>query len=804
MVRKLLCLCLAAFFLAGCGPVKTELDNEQGRLDAAAPVLTGATTVGQRFVSHHAGLNAVEVLLVVYGETGASDGKIVFHLRSNPTDETDLVTRVRSTATLKHNQPLRFTFPPLWDSDNRTYFFTLEGVGNTRVTVWYNTVDAYGEGTMFVNGTPQAGDLQFKTYYAYDLGQMLRDLWQGMIRHSRLVPPILALVLLPGAVVWLWLWPFEDAVPHPAEQIALSIGLSLAVWPLVLLYTSALGLRVTGPRLAGGLALAALTGLGRLWQLRWRPLQTWRSRRTGLQLALFAALTGITLAVRFLQVRGLVVPAWVDGLHHTLMTQLMVRAGGVPLDYRPYLDIGPFIYHYGFHALAAGLTWLSGLAEPQAVLAMGQVVNVLVGVGLYLLATRLSRRATAGLIALGVVGTISFMPAYYVSWGRYTQLAGLAVLPTAVVLTMEWLEQGDRRRLLLAALAVAGLGVVHYRVLSFYVAFVIALLAYETARALLSRRGAMALVQLWGRTAVLAGLALLLLAPWLVRLYGALVPSGRLWGWLHARASFNVVPRGLIDIGYDRPLLRLALLSGVLGLIWWRRTTLLVLLWCAVAILFANPNVLGLRETWLLSNSVLVISLFFPVALMVGVLGARIVEAIGEHGAGRRYRLVQLLLGAAFCAAVLRGAWDMVDIVNPVTVIATREDMAAMAWIRAHTPPDARFLTNVRIWQGHTYMGADAGYWIPLLTGRQTLVPPILYTYGSRAAFYRVQRVLEALAAIRGPEDPAFWSFVTQHGIDYVYLGARASPWKPKQFVNRPEFETVYSNGAAWIFRIRK
>lgn len=298
-------------------------------------------------------------------------------------------------------------------------------------------------------------------------------------------------------------------------------------------------------------------------------------------------------------------------------------------------------------------------------------------------------------------------------------------------------------------------------------------------------------------------MTLLLLTPWLTRLYTALVPTGRLWGWFRARASFNAVPRGLIDLGYDRPLLRLALLSGLFGLLWWRRITLLVVLWAAVAILFTNPNVLGLRETWLLSNSVLVISLFFPVALMVGVLGAVVAEAVWGRLSERRRKLVQLLFGAAFFAITLRGAWDMVDIVNPVTIIATREDMAAMAWIRAHTPPDARFLTNVRIWQGRTYMGADGGYWIPLLTGRQTLVPPVLYTYGSTEAFYRVQSVLEELANLQGPDDPAFWPFIARHNIDYVYLGARASPWKPKQFVSRPEFEVVYSNGAVWIFQVR-
>ena len=800
MIFRLSCLWLVATLLVGCGPSLVELDNEQGRLDTATPIIVGSTTVGQTFVSRRKGLSAVEVLLVVYGETGAPGGQLVFHLRSAPGDATDLVTIARDTGSLTHNQPLRFTFDPLPDSEGRSYYFFLESSSDTRVGVWYNSVDAYGEGTLFLNGEPQPGDLQFKTYYAYDLGQMTRDAVQGLARHGSLVLPIVALVLIPGTVAWLWLWPMADELPGPAEQVALSAGLSLALWPLLLLYTTLLGVRMTGLLLAGLLALGVVVILWRLWRLKWQPLNAWRVRNAWPALGLFALLLGITLVVRFLQVRELVVPAWVDGLHHTMMAGLVVRAGGVPADYQPYLDIGPFIYHYGFHGLTAGLVWLTGLPVPQAVLVMGQVVNALVGVGLYLLAVRLTGRVVAGLVALGVVGTLSLMPAYYVSWGRYTQLMGLTVLPVAAVLTLEGLRKGGWQRLLLAGLSVAGLGVIHYRVLVFYAAFVLAALLVESVA---HWRGGKAVWPLWGRTALLAGVSLLLLTPWLARLYGALVPTGRLWGWFRGRASFNAVPRELIDIGYDRPLLRLAILSGLLGLAWWRRVALLIALWVAGAVLAANPNLLGLRETRLLSNSSLVISLFFPVALLVGVLAAATVKAVLQRLAGARRTLAWVILAVVWLAVVIRGAWNMVDIVNPVTVIATRDDIAAMDWIRAHTPPEARFLTNVRIWQGRTYMGADGGYWIPVLTGRQTLVPPVLYSFGSAEAYYRVQNVLDVLAGVSGPEDPAFWQLVREQGIDYVYLGAHAGPLKPRMFVNRPDFDVVYSNGAVWIFRIK-
>ncbi len=73
-------------------------------------------------------------------------------------------------------------------------------------------------------------------------------------------------------------------------------------------------------------------------------------------------------------------------------------------------------------------------------LLLGQVFNALSVLAVYLLATSLTKDRLAGLFAALVTGFLSSMPAYYASWGRYTQLVGLLVLPVCAALMMRLLS----------------------------------------------------------------------------------------------------------------------------------------------------------------------------------------------------------------------------------------------------------------------------------------------------------------------------------------------------------------------------
>ena len=179
----------------------------------------------------------------------------------------------------------------------------------------------------------------------------------------------------------------------------------------------------------------------------------------------------VSLAVRLIMVRDLATPAWVDSVHHALITRLILNTGGYPSSFQPYLDISPTVYHPGFHSIAAIFTWLTNLDLAKSLLILGQVLNALSVFSVYLLAKTLTHRSTAGLFAAFVTGFLTPMPAYYTSWGRYTELTGLLILPVVLALIQTWLDEKAKKKtvwiILLGALASAGLFMIHYRVVVF-------------------------------------------------------------------------------------------------------------------------------------------------------------------------------------------------------------------------------------------------------------------------------------------------------------------------------------------------
>ena len=83
---------------------------------------------------------------------------------------------------------------------------------------------------------------------------------------------------------------------------------------------------------------------------------------------------------------------------------------------------------------------LASLDLPWAMLWTGQALNALHALAAAGLAAYLWRRPLAGVVAALVVGLLAIFPAYYVSWGRYTQLTGLLLLPPLMIVWLELLK----------------------------------------------------------------------------------------------------------------------------------------------------------------------------------------------------------------------------------------------------------------------------------------------------------------------------------------------------------------------------
>jgi hypothetical protein len=82
------------------------------------------------------------------------------------------------------------------------------------------------------------------------------------------------------------------------------------------------------------------------------------------------------------------------------------------------------------------------------------------------------------------------------------------------------------------------------------------------------------------------------------------------------------------------------------------------------------------------------------------------------------------ILAAAPILSLLLGTWHVSD---PGTYSSVHDpDLAAFAWIKANTPPNARFLiASTFSYAGRGLTGSDAGMWLPLLADRNVSVPAL-------------------------------------------------------------------------------
>ena len=223
-------------------------------------------------------------------------------------------------------------------------------------------------------------------------------------------------------------------------RVAMQIGLGMAFWPLLLLWTSTFGWRwsATGARTAvfllgfGGLAIL-IRKVYDVWKgnhLRLPRSTRWRSTRW---LSLFGLIAIATIVTRLLHIRNLILPAWVDSVYHTMIVRVISAHGALPETYAPFLPSGRFFHHWGYHALVSWLAWFLGWTEPlqipQLILHFGQVLNALTVLMLYAAGRVLFNSRRVGLLAAMLAGLISWFPAYFVTWGHYSQLAGLLILP---------------------------------------------------------------------------------------------------------------------------------------------------------------------------------------------------------------------------------------------------------------------------------------------------------------------------------------------------------------------------------------
>ena len=540
-------------------------DIEQS-IDDGDPGKLKTPILAQSFVSPHDNLSRVELQLASpITQTLPADMRAML-VRGEGLDNLSLGETVFGISKLI-DEPgglyLSVSFPPIPDSRGVTYTFMLSTPGysvNSILRPAWSTADALSSGAMYTEDGAQAGDLGITTYYRYTFATLVGDVGAAIAGHLPAVLVWLALLLLPGMALLMWLPNSLNA----GQRLLAAPALSALLLPVIFLLASIIDLPIGRNKLWGLLALCALAVVARI-AFVWRTVDGgWakliRPPSTVFWLAFLAVLT-IAAITRLASLRDLEAGVGMDAYHHTVITALFLRDSGISEGYVPFAPLASFTYHFGFHTLATAIAWLTGNTQPTDLMALipqvGQVAGSLLPIpALTLFGWRVLGNRWIGLIAGALAGLVSVVPAFYAEWSRYTQGLGLAVLPVAWVLFIEavrgWTKDGGRRTedyepelenhgakplharvspssfvfrlasFALAVLATAGLFLTHYRITVIYAGFALLYVLWSTF-AETPQAGTrpvtfyvLRFMRHVSRAALVAILALIVLLPWLL------------------------------------------------------------------------------------------------------------------------------------------------------------------------------------------------------------------------------------------------------------------------------------------------
>jgi hypothetical protein len=820
IIKKLPFLILFTLLLSGCaGLIRTEQPSVVDWV-----TLSTGKAVGQTFVAKYDGLSGVNFYL---SPQTSGDGKIKMHLRSAPKAGTDLIESINLVSVDSIKKPGYYTFliPGQASSNQKYYYAFLEVTGSGGVQVGRANGDTYLNGALYQNGRPEEAQAAFQLLYSRR--KAILGLCQEAISWGGFLAAGFFLFVLPGWGLFSLFWLGWGGLKWP-EKLGLSIGLSLALYPLLLLWTDIIGVHL-GALYAW---LPPLAGLGMiLWrnrkQLRLQAFQDLKNVKVRWVDVTFIGIIALIFITRFWAMRTLEAPLWADSVQHTVMTQLMLDNGGLFTSWLPYAPYKSLTFQFGFSAFSAIFAWLSGLNSERSVIIVGQLLNGLAVLALYPLAVRISKgNRWAGVGAVLVAGLISPMPAYYLNWGRYAQLAGQAVLPGSLWLVWEALSPVSNRsasikrdrfltgiRISFAALVLAGMMLSSYRLPFFYPTFILVLVLCwglpEWGRDW----------KTWGQKAgvllavvVLAGLFFL---PWVPRLLGSnLVKSigivatrgstiDAVWAdyqaWL---GLFFYVPVPLFIV-------------TMVGLIWSlvRKNWMVAsqFLWVALLASILAGGLIHLPGASSMRNFAILIALYIPIGLVVGWL----ISEVAGSGNGR---LRQSFLAIIIIVAAILGGLGQRNIAKPDTfAYVTRPDTLAMAWIRENMPTDSNFLVEGLIYQGTGIIGSDAGWWLPLLADRQNTMPPQYATAEVPIEPGYTQRMVTLVNNLSnislGSEQGV--SLLCNEGITHIYIGQEQGNvaqramslgpqlFSPDKFLSNQQYSLLYHEDRVYVFALK-
>ena len=535
--------------------------------------------------------------------------------------------------------------------------------------------------------------------------------------------------------------------------------------------------------------------LGLVAQARAATLAPLLENNERLSTVLLWIVVAATAAVSLWAVREVVVQPGSDGYHHTLIAQTIAEQGKLPDGLTPLTPLLTFTYHFGYHVFVAVMQWMTGISVVALVPILAQLLKAAAALAVAFLTEAIGGRRVGSVVAAAVTGLICVFPAYYVNWGRNTQVTGLVIL--CVLLGLIWLWCRARaawRTAGLIVLLAVGLALAHYRV------------------TLMAALGCLVIIVAGGwqarwrwpewRTRSIYGAAmvagsLILALPWLWHVrsnqgvgYAAVVPA--------PKATFFELGRlGALVLAYPTNTLLLLLLAVALTWGLWKRSLGVWVMACWALLLYVVSQPWAANQY--MDTISVVQSLFVPGSVVIGLAAALFCELDSAGGRWRHWlvAIVTVLLS-------LIGVDSISRIVEPGAPYVLAQDLPAVRWVSNHTPADALFMVNTFSFDfmPEYVIGSDAGGWLPVLAKRRAVTAPMTYPI-ERSQIEGYPQQIRQLADLSGDlATPRAVEKLRSLGVTHVFVGQRGGPIQVDKLLASPDYELLYHDNGVYVFRL--
>lgn len=509
----------------------------------------------------------------------------------------------------------------------------------------------------------------------------------------------------------------------------------------------------------------------------------------------------LTVMVSLWAIQGIAVASGVDSYHHTLITQMIVERASLPDSYEPYAPLVTFSYHFGFHGTVAALAKLTNIRAISLVPIVGQLLIAASALSVHFFAEQLTGNKRIATLSAAIVGLVAAVPAAYGYWSRYPQLMGLVLVPVLVALVYRWATARFELPLMpFLGILSAGLALTHYRV-TLMAAIGIPFLLIAGWPSLLARTTTRReWMGVGGRLLGVAVVAACLTLPWVWHVVAARsqgYPIDALGLSTDGSSFFDLIRLGPWVLGHpsNSTLLMLAGL-GVVAALWLHDLRMIALAsWAGCLLVLSSPRLLGSN----MDTVTVTMSLFVQGSIIVSWVIVSLTHCLSHS---KRSLVWLIWFGCVVVTAV--GAFANASVIEAGNIFVRQDDMKAIEWIKSNTPDSARFMVNLFHFgfNERSISGSDAGYWLPLLAKRQTVVLPLSFTIERADAPDTMARLI-ALDRLGGQlATPQSLDILRQNGVTHVFVGARGGPIVIDEMLRSPAFMLEYQSGSAYVFRV--